>query len=72
VKKSILGIFKKKGHQHNIKGIEIDSGKNSDPSGMAKIRVKFKSDAKPEAVSRIIDAYIQRMDNSGKDGSSSS
>lgn len=65
VKKAILGIFKKKGHQHNIKGIEIDSGKNSDPSGMAKIKVKFKSDTKPEAISRIIDAYIQKMDHTG-------
>lgn len=71
LKKSILGIFKKKGHQHNIKGIEIDSGKNSDSSGMAKIKVKFKSDTKPEAISRLIDAYIQKMDHGVKDESGS-
>ena len=65
IKKSLLGIFKKKGHQHNIKGIEVDSGKNADTSGMAKIKVKFKADEKPEAVSRLVDAYIQKMDNPG-------
>jgi hypothetical protein len=30
---------------------------------MAKIKVKFKSDQKPEAVSRLIDKYIQNMDD---------
>jgi hypothetical protein len=61
LKKSLLGLFKKKGYEHNIKGIEVDSGKNTDNSGMAKIRVKFKSDEKPEAVSRLVDAYIQAL-----------
>jgi hypothetical protein len=28
---------------------------------MAKIKVKFTSDDKPEAVSRLVDQYIQRM-----------
>jgi hypothetical protein len=28
---------------------------------MAKIKVKFKADEKPEAVSRIIDSYIQTL-----------
>lgn len=65
LKKSLLGLFKKKGYQHNIKGIEVDSGKNTDRSGMAKIKVKFKSDEKPEAVSRLVDAYIQRMTGTG-------
>lgn len=65
IKKSLLGIFKKKGYQHNIKGIEVDSGKNADTSGMAKIKVKFKADEKPEAVSRLVDAYIQKMDHPG-------
>ena len=65
IKKSLLGIFKKKGYQHNIKGIEVDSGKNTDTSGMAKIKVKFKSDEKPEAVCRLVDAYIQKMDHPG-------
>jgi len=64
LKKSLLGLFKRKDYEkHNIKGIEVDSGKNSDGSGMAKIRVKFKSDEKPEAVSRLVDLYIQSMDD---------
>lgn len=61
LKKSLLGLFKKKGYKHNIKGIEVDSGKNTDRSGMAKIKVKFKADEKPEAVSRLVDVYIQSM-----------
>jgi hypothetical protein len=61
LKKSLLGLFKKRGYKHNIKGIEVDSGKNTDRSGMAKIKVKFKADEKPEAVSRLVDAYIQNM-----------
>ena len=63
LKKSILGLFKKNNYVHNLKSIEIDSGKNTDSSGMAKIKVKFKSDDKPEAVSRLIDAYIQKLDD---------
>jgi hypothetical protein len=65
LKKSLLGLFKKKGYQHNIKGIEVDSGKNTDRSGMAKIKVKFKADEKPEAVSRLVDVYIQKMTETG-------
>jgi hypothetical protein len=65
IKKSLLGVFKRKDHEHNIKSIEVDSGKNSDSAGMAKIRVKFKADTKPEAVSRVVDAYIQALENPG-------
>ena len=62
VKKSILGLFKKKGYKHNLGGIEVDSGATrTNNSGMAKIKVKFTSDDKPEAVSRLVDEYIQRM-----------
>lgn len=62
VKRSILGLFKKKGYKHNLGGIEVDSGATrNNNSGMAKIKVKFKSDDKPEAVSRLVDQYIQRM-----------
>ena len=63
LKKSLLGLFKKKGYEHNINGIEVDSGKNTDGSGMSKIKVKFKADTKPEAVSRLVDAYIQQLDD---------
>jgi hypothetical protein len=62
VKKSILGLFKKKGYKHNLGGIEVDSGgPRTNNSGMAKIKVKFTSDEKPEAVSRLVDQYIQGM-----------
>lgn len=62
VKQSILGLFKKKGYKHNLGGIEVDSGATrTNNSGMAKIKVKFTSDDKPEAVSRLVDQYIQRM-----------
>jgi len=62
VKRSILGLFKKKGYKHNLGGIEVDSGATrTNNSGMAKIKVKFTSDNKPEAVSRLVDQYIQRM-----------
>jgi hypothetical protein len=61
LKRSLLGLFKKEGYDHNIKNIEVDSGKNTDRSGMAKIKVKFKADEKPEAVSRLVDAYIQNL-----------
>ena len=61
LKKSLLGLFKKKGYQHNIKGIEVDSGYNPNQTGIAKIKVKFKSDEKPEAVSRLIDEYIKHL-----------
>jgi hypothetical protein len=61
LKKSLLGLFKKKGYEHNIKGIEVDSGYNPTEAGMAKIKVKFKADEKPEAVSRLIDEYIKNL-----------
>ena len=62
LKKSLLGLFKKKGYEHNIKGIEVDSGFNPNETGMAKIKVKFKADEKPEAVSRLIDEYIKHLE----------
>lgn len=70
LKRSLLGIFRtkdgkiSKDNHHNIKSIEVDSGKNEDGSGMAKIKVKFKSDTKPEMISRLVDAYIQRLEDS--------
>ena len=63
LKKSLLGLFKKKGYEHNIKGIEVDSGYNPTEAGMAKIKVKFKADEKPEAVSRLIDEYIKNLED---------
>ena len=62
LKKSLLGIFKKKGHENNIKEIRVDSEYNPDNIGAAKIKVTFKRDKKPEMVSRLVDAYISTMD----------
>ncbi len=65
LKKSLLGIFKKKGYdEHNIKGIQVDNqSRTSDNGSTAKIKVKFKNDTKPEMVSRLVDSYIQTMDS---------
>ena len=62
LKKSLLGIFKKKGFENNIKEIQVDSRHNPNNIGAAKIKVTFKSDKKPEMVSRLIDSYISIMD----------
>ena len=62
LKKSLLGIFKKKGFKNNIKQIHVDSGHNPNNIGAAKIKVSFKADKKPEMVSRLIDSYISTMD----------
>jgi len=74
LKKSLLGLFKKKGYSHNVKGIQVDSGApckhtGVTSNGMAKIKVKFKADDKPEALSRLIDEYISLMQDpsQGKD-----
>ena len=62
LKKSLLGIFNKKGFKNNIKQIHVDSGHNPNNIGAAKIKVSFKADKKPEMVSRLIDNYISTMD----------
>lgn len=65
LKKSLLGIFKKKGYdEHNIDGIQVDNQSKSGDGSTAKIKVKFKNDTKPEMVSRLVDSYIQTMDSS--------
>jgi hypothetical protein len=73
LKRSLLGFFKNKedSHNHNIKSIEVDSGNNPGGSGLAKIKVKFKADEKPEMVSRLVDAFIQNLDQNGNSGTQS-
>ena len=66
LKKDLLGLFRKKNYQHNIAEIKVDHGapcKHNPPggNGMASIKVKFKKDDKPEALSRMIDQYIAWM-----------
>lgn len=66
VKKDLLGLFRRKNYEHNIASIKVDHGapcKHNPPgsNGMASIKVKFKADDKPEALSRLIDQYIAWM-----------
>lgn len=65
IKKDLFGLLKRKSTEevHHIRSIEVDSGKNENTNGMAKIKIKFKSDEKPEMVSRLIDSYIQNIDH---------
>lgn len=65
IKKDLFGLLKRKSTDevHHIRSIEVDSGKNENTNGMAKIKIKFKSDEKPEMVSRLIDSYIQNIDH---------
>ncbi len=67
IKKSLLGIFNKNwDRKHNIGNLTIDAnGPNTgDKSGMGKIKIVFKKDDKPEAVSRMVDQYIATLGDS--------
>jgi len=58
VKKALLG----KDRYHSIGSIHFDSQNKKDSNlGKAKIKVKFKKDDRPEAVSRLVDDLIQKM-----------
>jgi len=65
VKKDLLGLFRKKNYEHNIASIKVDHGApcihKQGEGGMSSIKVKFKKDDKPEALSRMIDQYIAWM-----------
>jgi hypothetical protein len=66
IKRDLLGLFRKKNYEHNIASIKVDHGapcKQNPPgsNGMSSIKVKFKKDEKPEALSRMIDQYIAWM-----------
>ncbi|MDA9030113.1 DUF2589 domain-containing protein [Flavobacteriaceae bacterium] len=64
IKKSLLGIFnRKKKYKHNIGNLTIDTygSKTHDKSGMGKIKIIFKKDDKPEAISRLVDQYISTL-----------
>ena len=66
LKKNLLPIFerqKQKGnvkYKHQISNISVD-GDSPNKDGVATIKIKFKKDNKPEAVSRLVDALIQQM-----------
>jgi len=70
LKRGLLSFLRKKESmgeevkEHSIKNLQIDNGtisKNS--NGMATIRVMFKADEKPEAISRLVDRLIQTVDD---------
>jgi len=69
LKKNLLPIFerqKQKGnskYKHQISNISVD-GDSPNKDGVATIKIKFKKDNKPEAVSRLVDALIQQMNTS--------
>ncbi|MEK9748213.1 MAG: DUF2589 domain-containing protein [Pseudomonadales bacterium] len=70
LKRGLLSFLRRresKGHdvsEHSIKNLQIDSGTiGKDSNGMAKIRVVFKADEKPEAISRLVDRLIQNIDD---------
>jgi len=70
LKKNLLPIFermKQKGnnkYKHDVSSITIDSGgKANDNNGMATINIKFEKDEKPEAVSRLVDMLISKLEN---------
>lgn len=66
LKKNLLPIFerqKQKGnskYKHQISNISVD-GDSPNKDGVATIKIKFKKDNKPEAISRLVDALIQQM-----------
>jgi hypothetical protein len=70
LKKNLLPIFERmrqKGnrkYKHEVSSISIDGGGTSkDSNGMATITIKFEKDEKPEAVSRLVDMLISKLDN---------
>ena len=76
LKRSVLPFLKRKHGKrrkggaitHNVKNLTVDSQGSTTwygserKSGMAKIKVKFKKDEKPEAISRLVDELIRRLD----------
>lgn len=68
LKRNLLPIFqrqKQKGnskYKHQISNISID-GNSPEKDGVATISIKFKKDDKPEAVSRLVDMLISKMDD---------
>ena len=79
LKKGLLPFLRRKNRRgnkefkHNVGNLTVDSAAattwygSEKKSGMAKIKVVFKKDEKPEAISRLVDELIQRLDyNPGK------
>jgi len=62
-----LGVSTASEYTHTVTNISVDSNApNSDnKAGMATVKVRFKKDEKPEAVSRLVEMLIQKLDDSG-------
>lgn len=62
-----LGVATASEYTHTVTNISVDSNApNSDnKAGMATVQVKFKKDDKPEAVSRLVEMLIQKLDDAG-------
>jgi len=60
-----LGVTTASEYTHTVTNISVDSNAtNSDnKAGMATVKVKFKKDEKPEAVSRLVEMLIQKLDD---------
>ena len=61
----LLGVATASDYTHTVTNISVDSNSpNSDNrAGMATVKVKFKKDEKPEAVSRLVEMLIQKLDD---------
>jgi len=62
-----LGVATASEYTHTVTNIAVDSNSPSadGKAGMATVQVKFKKDDKPEAVSRLVEMLIQKMDDAG-------
>lgn len=62
-----LGVQTASDYTHTVTNISVDSNApNADnKAGMATVKVRFKKDEKPEAVSRLVEMLIQKLDDSG-------
>jgi len=62
-----LGVSTASEYTHTVTNISVDSNApNSDnKAGMATVKVKFRKDEKPEAVSRLVEMLIQKLDDGG-------
>jgi len=62
-----LGVSTASEYIHTVTNISVDSNSTNseNKAGMATVKVKFKKDEKPEAVSRLVEMLIQKLDDSG-------
>lgn len=61
-----LGVATASEYTHTVTNISVDNNlASTDKAGMANVKVRFKKDEKPEAVSRLVEMLIQKLDDSG-------